>query len=70
VFVIDNGTATRRTVSTGLTWRGQVEILTGLQEGEVVVTIGNNNLRDGTQVRVINEAPPVTPTNGTGERGR
>ena len=30
------------------------EILTGLQEGERVVTAGQGALKDGTKVRIIN----------------
>jgi membrane fusion protein (multidrug efflux system) len=53
VFVVDDAnTATRRTVVTGLTSRGQVEIVSGLAEGEKVVTTGQNSLRDGMTVRV------------------
>ena len=53
VFVVDdNNTATRRTVVTGLTSRGQVEIVSGLAEGERVVVTGQNSLRDGMTVRV------------------
>ena len=53
VFVVDNNnTATRRTVVTGLTSRGQIEIVSGLAEGEKVVITGQNSLRDGMTVRV------------------
>jgi RND family efflux transporter MFP subunit len=52
VFIVENGTATRRSVTTGLTSQGRVEIVSGLTEGEHVVVVGNNNLRDGMSVRV------------------
>jgi RND family efflux transporter MFP subunit len=61
VFVVENGTATRRTVEIGLTSQGRVEILGGLQPGEAVVVTGNNALRDGSEVRVVSgpgAAPP------------
>jgi membrane fusion protein, multidrug efflux system len=58
VFVVENETATRRTVTTGLTSRGRVEIVSGLTEGEQVVVIGNNTLRDGMTVRVAGSAQP------------
>jgi membrane fusion protein, multidrug efflux system len=57
VFVVDNGTAVRRTVTTGLTSEGQVQVVAGLAAGERVVTRGNNLLRDGMAVRVVGRAP-------------
>jgi RND family efflux transporter MFP subunit len=53
VFVVKDGKAERRPVETGLTSRGQVEVLSGLEPGEVVVTVGNNAVRDGAEVRVV-----------------
>lgn len=53
VFVVESGRATRRSVSAGLTSAGRVEIVSGLEPGEVIVTAGNSMLRDGAQVRVV-----------------
>lgn len=53
VFVVEGGRAVRRTVETGLMSEGSVEVVTGLREGEPVVTLGNNLLRDGAEVRVV-----------------
>lgn len=63
VYVVEGGAAERRSVETGLTSRGRIEIVSGLQPGEVVVTTGNNELRDGAEVRVVagpgtGESPP------------
>ena len=55
VFVVDQGRAVRRTVETGLTSEGSVEVVSGLSEGESVVTLGNNLLRDGAEVRVVDD---------------
>jgi membrane fusion protein (multidrug efflux system) len=54
VFVVEEGRAVRRTVETGLMSEGAVEVVSGLREGEPVVTLGNNLLRDGAEVRVVN----------------
>lgn len=62
VFVIEGEKAVRRVVRTGLTSAGRVEILSGLEAGEVVVTIGNHLLRDGMEVRVVSG-------NGAGSTG-
>jgi membrane fusion protein (multidrug efflux system) len=62
VFVVDaESKVTRRTVETGLTSLGQVEIRTGLQEGEQVVTVGSNTLRDGMTVRAIPPGGAAAP---------
>lgn len=53
VFVVENGAASRRRVETGLTSQGRVEILSGVEPGEIVIVQGNNSLRDGAQVRVV-----------------
>ena len=69
VFVVENDRAIRRTVETGLTSEGRVEIIAGLNGTETVVTAGNNMLRDGAAVRISNQpaqAPQATaPQDGT-----
>jgi membrane fusion protein (multidrug efflux system) len=60
VFVVDDNTAVRRTVTTGLTSQGRIEIVSGLDEGDQVVVVGNNSLRDGMTVRTAG-SPPVGP---------
>lgn len=67
VFVVEDGKAARRPVSTSLSWLGQVEITSGLMAGEKVVTLGNNMLRDGSAVRVVGAAQP--PDRGGGTTG-
>jgi membrane fusion protein, multidrug efflux system len=52
VFIVEDGVAQRRTVTTGLTSQGRIEIVSGLAEGENVIVVGNSNLRDGMTVRV------------------
>lgn len=53
VFVVQDGRVTRRTVEPGLTSEGRVEVRSGLQVGDVIVSVGNNALRDGSEVRVM-----------------
>lgn len=50
VFVVENGSAVTRDVETGGRANGQVEILSGLEPGEVIVTAGQLKLREGTPV--------------------
>lgn len=53
VFVVENGTAKRVGVTTGLTGTGVTEVLTGLSEGQQLVVIGQQYLSDGDPVRVV-----------------
>ncbi|MGH8495525.1 MAG: efflux RND transporter periplasmic adaptor subunit [Gammaproteobacteria bacterium] len=54
VFVIEDGVARRKEVRTGFVDSGSIEILNGLNGGDNVVVIGQNGLRDGTRVEVVN----------------
>lgn len=53
VYVVENGMAYRRTVTTGYANNGHIEILSGLKEGERVVTVGQTTLKDGAKVAVV-----------------
>ncbi len=53
VYVVEEGTAHRRTVTTGLTSGAMTEITTGLDEGETLVTVGQSYLADGAAVRIV-----------------
>lgn len=61
VFVVQDNRAVRRTVETGLTSEGRVQVVSGLDGSEVVVTAGNSMLRDGAAVRINNEGATATP---------
>lgn len=54
VFVVDNGIAKARKVTSGKIIGDQVEILDGLKQGEKVVVSGQINLEDGAKVATIN----------------
>lgn len=54
-FVIIDGKASMRNLQTGITDGKITEIISGINEGETVVTIGMNNLRDGKTVRIDNK---------------
>ena len=53
--------ARRRLVKTGYADGNRIEIRDGVADGERVITIGRNAVRDGTEVQVI-EATPVAAT--------
>ncbi len=56
VFVLNaDGQVEERPVTTGLTTKTQVEIVSGVKAGEIVVTNGQVNLEDGAKVEVVPE---------------
>ena len=72
VYRVDAGKAQRIAVKPGLRTDGKVEILSGLSEGDQVVTAGQLRLqRDGQEVRVIDPSkrPGGGPPGGPGGPG-
>jgi RND family efflux transporter MFP subunit len=59
VFAIEGGTARRRKVAIGIRGTRQSEILSGLKDGERVVSPSKSEIEDGSRVRVV--APPARP---------
>lgn len=55
VFVVNNGTAERRPVTTGSSYAGKLLIESGLEAGDEVVVLGQNNLTDGDPVNVVEQ---------------
>jgi RND family efflux transporter MFP subunit len=50
VFAVENQTAKRREVKTGIESGDRVEIVSGINTGEMVITSGQNGLPDGAKV--------------------
>jgi membrane fusion protein (multidrug efflux system) len=59
VFVVANGKAEQRTIRTGLSNGGWIEVLEGLQGTEQVVTVGQAGLKTGTLVKVVGDGAPA-----------
>lgn len=53
VFVVNDGSVERRVVRLGYRNNGQVEIASGLEDGDVVVVTGQAGLRHNSRVQVI-----------------
>jgi len=53
VFVVNNGLAKLTKVQTGRNFGEWIEVLDGLNDGQIVVTSGQINLTDGAKVKVI-----------------
>lgn len=53
VFVVENGAAQPRPVETGIRGETRVEITSGIEEGELVITSGLQQLRPGQLVEIV-----------------
>lgn len=53
VFVVKNGVAVLTKIQTGVNYGDKVQVIGGLAEGDVVVTSGQINLTDNSNVRII-----------------
>ena len=56
VFVVEEGIAKRRLVETGFSQQGMIEIISGLEDDDDVITVGQVGLKDDATVTVINVA--------------
>jgi len=54
VYVNNNSIAERRWITTGIVEDNRVEVLSGLQKGDMVITVGAEMLRDGKKISVSN----------------
>jgi membrane fusion protein (multidrug efflux system) len=54
VYVVADGAVARRIVETGIASNNQIEILSGLADGDTVVVVGHSGLRDGSKVLASN----------------
>ena len=69
VFVVQEGQAVEREVELGYSRGDRVEIRTGVLPGDTVVIVGQDNLRQGANVQIMQlEGPGITqPATGSGE---
>lgn len=56
VFVIRDSLAFKKQIRTGYTNGTNIEVIEGLDDGEMVVTIGQSSLQDSSKVSVINSS--------------
>ena len=59
VYVVAGGRVARKSVQVGFTGDGRSEILQGLDVGDQVITLGQNAVREGSLVEVVNAAKAV-----------
>lgn len=55
VFVVEDGLALRKFVKTGYGNRGMIEIISGIEDDEQVVTVGQDSLKQDSKVTIINQ---------------
>lgn len=65
-FLVEDGRAVRRQVDIGARRRGLVEVLSGVAAGDTVVVAGQQNLRDGAEVRATVGSPATLPGRAVG----
>jgi membrane fusion protein (multidrug efflux system) len=61
VFVVEEGVAMRKTVTTGYGNKGMIEITSGIKDGEQVVTVGQVSLKQDSKVSIVNQADSEDP---------
>jgi membrane fusion protein (multidrug efflux system) len=66
VFRVVDGTAHMTKVTLGMRRKGRVEVVDGLQPGDVVVTAGQLKIRDGVPVEVIEPQDEAGPAGASG----
>ncbi|MCZ6559374.1 MAG: efflux RND transporter periplasmic adaptor subunit [Gammaproteobacteria bacterium] len=56
VYVVEDGVAHRRQITTGYTSDDNIEILEGLTGDEDIVVVGQSGLKDGTKISIVSPA--------------
>ncbi len=69
VFVVEDSVAVRRDVTTGYSNRGMVEILSGIDEHDDIVVVGQLGLKADAKVEVINASADAAVADGDIEAG-
>lgn len=62
VYVVEEDRAGIRPVDLGVTSEGLVEVRSGIEEGDEVVVLGTNQLRDGAEIRRVERTDPSRDT--------
>lgn len=72
IFVFDpseeGGTSVRRRIEIGFSDNNRLEVIDGISEGELVITVGQDGLRPGTAVRIVEDGSQMalqTPSTRT-----
>jgi RND family efflux transporter MFP subunit len=69
VFKLQDDIARFQPVDAGVTQGGDVEVISGLKEGEAVITLGVNLVKNGDRVQLKSEKPSGTAQKGQKKEG-
>lgn len=58
-FLFQDGTAEKRLLEIGIAEGDYVEVLSGLSDGDSIITVGQEGLRNGAPVRIAGQIPPA-----------
>jgi multidrug efflux pump subunit AcrA (membrane-fusion protein) len=53
VFIVEDGIAKAKKITTGIESNTEIEVTSGLKEGDKVVVLGQDNLKDGVKVKFL-----------------
>lgn len=67
VFTIENDLAKLKEVTIGISSEKEVEILSGIEEGEAIIIVGQTTLRDGGAIEILNDNSEREPKEGAVE---
>ena len=70
VFVFSQGTARRVRIQPGFVDGDMVEVVSGLAEGDLVITLGQEGLKEGTRIRLAGQAAQGGKEDPPVEKGR
>ncbi len=59
VFICKNGKASEAIVTTGIRNADKIQILTGLSEGDSIVTMGMVQLKEGSEIKIVKTSYPT-----------
>lgn len=65
-FLFQDGTAEKRLLEIGIAEGDYVEVLSGLSDGDSIITVGQEGLRNGAPVRIAGQIPPAAEGMGDG----
>lgn len=68
-FLFQDGTAEKRLLEIGIAEGDYVEVLSGLSDGDSIITVGQEGLRNGAPVRIAGQIPPAAEGMGGGPAG-
>lgn len=68
VYIYDNGIAKKVRLKTGFTAGDTVEVLEGLAAGDLVVTVGQEGLREGLPIHIPGKTTPTITERSEGQR--